>query len=225
MVHTFDTNIAKKYGVHCAIILNHLYFWIEKNKANGKNFFDGYYWTYNTKNSFSELFPYLTQRQIDYSLRKLIDEKIIITGNYNKSSYNRTLWYAITNFGYSILQNCKMEDTNLVNGSDKIVDCINTDINKDINTTDIKTDIRSIIDYLNSKLNSKYKYSSEATVKHINARLNEGFTVDDFKIVIDKKYAEWKGTEREQYLRPQTLFGTKFESYLNQTGGRKQWSK
>ena len=50
----------------------------------------------------------------------------------------------------------------------------------------------------------------------INARLKEGFTVEDFKTVIDKKVDEWKGTELEQYLRPDTLFGTKFESYLNQ---------
>ena len=45
--------------------------------------------------------------------------------------------------------------------------------------------------------------------------MNDGFTVDDFKAVIDKKAKEWKGTEMAQYLRPETLFGTKFESYLN----------
>ena len=72
-----------------------------------------------------------------------------------------------------------------------------------------------IIGYLNKKAETSYRASTKATQKHINARLTEGYTVDDFKTVIDKRCAEWKGTEMEQYLRPETLFGTKFESYLN----------
>ena len=73
-----------------------------------------------------------------------------------------------------------------------------------------------IIEYLNNKLNSKYKSNSKSTISKINARLNEGYKLDDFIAVIDKKYAEWNGTEFEQYLCPETLFGTKFEKYLNQ---------
>ena len=78
-----------------------------------------------------------------------------------------------------------------------------------------KEKIGEVIDYLNEKTGSKYKANTADTVKHINARLAEGFTVDDFKKVIDNKTAEWLGTEMAQYLRPATLFGTKFESYLN----------
>ena len=73
-----------------------------------------------------------------------------------------------------------------------------------------------IINYLNNKLNSKYKYNSKITIEKINARLNEGYTYEDFIKVIDTKYNEWKGTEFEKYLCPETLFGTKFEKYLNQ---------
>ena len=68
---------------------------------------------------------------------------------------------------------------------------------------------------MNEKLKSKYRIQNKVTQKHIRARLKEGFTLDDFKTVIDKKCAEWYGTEMQQYLRPETLFGTKFESYLN----------
>lgn len=77
-------------------------------------------------------------------------------------------------------------------------------------------EIKEIINYLNEKTGSQYKATTQKTRDTIKARLNEGFTVDDFKIVIDKKVTDWKGTEWEKYLRPQTLFGTKFESYLNQ---------
>lgn len=73
-----------------------------------------------------------------------------------------------------------------------------------------------IIDYLNLKAGTRYRATSEDTRKHIRQRFREGRTVDDFKAVIDKKCEEWKGTEWEKFLRPATLFGSKFESYLNQ---------
>jgi uncharacterized phage protein (TIGR02220 family) len=79
-----------------------------------------------------------------------------------------------------------------------------------------------IVDYLNQKAGTKYKASSKKTQTCIHARLAEGFTEDDFKVVIDKKCAEWLGTDFEQYLRPETLFGTKFESYLNAKVTKKQ---
>jgi uncharacterized phage protein (TIGR02220 family) len=72
-----------------------------------------------------------------------------------------------------------------------------------------------IINYLNEKAGTNYKHTTKSTQEHIKARLNDNFSIENFKTVIDKKCAEWKGTEFEQYLRPQTLFGTKFESYLN----------
>lgn len=72
-----------------------------------------------------------------------------------------------------------------------------------------------IVEYLNKKAGTKYQIKSKKTKSCIHARLEEGFTVDDFKTVIDKKCDEWIGTEFEKYLRPETLFGTKFENYLN----------
>ena len=77
-------------------------------------------------------------------------------------------------------------------------------------------DAKLVIDYLNAKTGSKYRYSKSST-KHIIARLGEGFTVDDCKSVIDKKCNEWlTDPKMQQYLRPETLFAGKFESYLNQ---------
>lgn len=74
---------------------------------------------------------------------------------------------------------------------------------------------KTIVDYLNKKTGANYKASTKKTQTCIHARLEEGFTLEDFKTVIDKKCDEWRGTEWEKYLRPETLFGTKFESYLN----------
>ena len=74
----------------------------------------------------------------------------------------------------------------------------------------------SIIEYLNEKAGTKYRTSSKKTHTCIHARLAEGFTEEDFKRVIDNKCASWIGTEWEKFIRPETLFGTKFEGYLNE---------
>ena len=74
-----------------------------------------------------------------------------------------------------------------------------------------------IINRLNSKLGTRYKSNNKDTIRHIKARLKEGFTLDDFYTVIDKKVLLWgKDIKMQAYLRPETLFGTKFESYLNE---------
>ena len=74
---------------------------------------------------------------------------------------------------------------------------------------------KEIIEYLNQRTGKKFKDSSKATQRHIKAKFDEGFSLEDFKRVIDWKSSEWIGTEMEKYLRPETLFGTKFEGYLN----------
>lgn len=81
-----------------------------------------------------------------------------------------------------------------------------------------------VITYLNQKAGTAFKVNSKDTRKHIKARFDEGFTVDDFKTVIDRKVVEWgSNPEMAQYLRPSTLFGTKFESYLNQKTVQPFW--
>lgn len=75
---------------------------------------------------------------------------------------------------------------------------------------------KEIIDYLNAAANKKYRHSTPKTKNLIQARYKENFDVNDFKKVIDIKTKEWLKSDMERYLRPETLFGTKFESYLNQ---------
>jgi uncharacterized phage protein (TIGR02220 family) len=97
------------------------------------------------------------------------------------------------------------------------VDHNNTSINKSIvGKPDSAPFHKDVIDYLNASTGSKYRPSTKATKRLVSTRANEGFTLEHFKQVIDTKTAEWKGTPSAKYLRPETLFGTKFESYLNQ---------
>ena len=77
---------------------------------------------------------------------------------------------------------------------------------------------KEVISYLNEKANTKFKDGNKANQRIISGRIDEGHTLEDFKTVIDNMVAKWKGTEWEQYLRPQTLFqASKFENYLNFT--------
>jgi uncharacterized phage protein (TIGR02220 family) len=92
----------------------------------------------------------------------------------------------------------------------------NTDLTKKQKEDKIlKENIKCIIDYLNESIKSNYRYTTKGTVNLIKARFKEGFTLDNFYDVIDKKVKEWYGTDMEKYLRPETLFGNKFEGYLN----------
>lgn len=74
-----------------------------------------------------------------------------------------------------------------------------------------------IVDYLNKKTGKNFKSDSSKTRKLIDARFNEGYTIEDFRKVIDTKVAQWKGDKKmDGYLRPETLFSNKFEGYLNE---------
>lgn len=76
---------------------------------------------------------------------------------------------------------------------------------------------KEIVAYLNNKLGTNYRAGAKKNKERMNARLNEGYTVDDFKKVIDNKYADWADSPKmARYLRPETLFSPKFESYLNE---------
>ena len=138
MNHSFNTEIAKDIGLVPAVMLEHIAFWILKNEANEKNFFDGAYWTYSSVDGFAKIFDYLTAKQIRSALEKLIETGYLVTGNYNKSTYDRTKWYALTAksrvfYGLSNCQKRKMDLPKKANGSDKKGKPI-PDINKDIKT-------------------------------------------------------------------------------------------
>ncbi len=198
MQHSFNIQIAMKYGVHAAIILNNIYFWVEKNKANNKNFYDGHYWTFNSKTAFAKLFPYMTPRQIEYALKKLVDDKIILTGNYNSDQRDRTLWYSISKTGYILLnnkqipledipQNCEMEQTKLFYGTHKIVQplpYINTNINSDLNSsqsqcqTDNDFEQKKITKDNYSSVNNKNMNQPTSNYKAVKELLQENIEYD-----------------------------------------------
>lgn len=104
MNHSFNVAVAAEYGMLEAVLLEYLYFWITKNKANDVQYYDGYYWTYNSTKALAGLFPYASRATISRALRHLEDEGLILSGNYNKSAYDRTMWYTLEEKGILVLE-------------------------------------------------------------------------------------------------------------------------
>ena len=97
----------------------------------------------------------------------------------------------------------KTENTKTENNNNKLLIC------------------KEVISYLNLKAKKNFKVDTASHQKFIKARLKEGYVLEDFKKVVDIMVAKWKGTDYEQYLQPQTLFGNKMDNYLNQPMPRK----
>lgn len=89
---------------------------------------------------------------------------------------------------------------------------VNANANANVNANIYK----AVVNSLNLHAGTMFSAKSDATKRLIDARLHDGYDFADFDKVIETKCKEWKGTEMEKFLRPQTLFGTKFESYLQQ---------
>lgn len=233
--HHFSVNAACEVGVNAAIILENLVYWIEHNAANRTHYHDGRYWTYNSVQAFAELFPYLSRKVVRTSLDKLVDGGYVVTGEYNQDKRKRTKWYSVTEEGYALREKRPKGTLHLPLGANAIARegnslYISTDSKQadSLNTSDGGSErnkctdeqsesIREIIDYLNDRLGTRFTYRNDKTNGMIRERMREGFSVEDFKTVIDKKAASWKGTEYEKFLRPSTLFApSHFEEYLNE---------
>lgn len=147
-----------------------------------------------------------TLSQSRYHATQYVDEKSMLKLKENGS--------------YSLENGAEIDDEKLIEMSKR--QCRRT-IDEQKTNADIDLDIdkeldliKYIVEYLNKTCGTRYKHSTVNTQKHIRARLRDGYVFEDFKTVIDKKAKEWKGTEMEKFLCPDTLFGSKFEKYLNQ---------
>lgn len=142
------------------------------------------------------------RKKVRIFLQSLEDDKML-------SKKSTTKYTTITIENWAIYQNREQQKNSPGTTQEQHRNTDNNDNN------DNNKYIVEIINHLNQVCKTNYKTSTQNTQKHINARLNEGYIVNDFKKVIDSKYKEWaNNAEMKKYLRPETLFGTKFEGYL-----------
>lgn len=153
MNHSFSVEVAEKFGIEKAVILENFYFWIRKNKANKKNIHDGRCYTYNTAEAFAELFPYIKERKIAQLLREMENEdNLLISGQF--FNYDRTKSYTLTDFALSFFVPSNIQNfdngtyKNMTKEDTETGDCLNTDIKPDIKTTDTHTDNECVPSYV-----------------------------------------------------------------------------
>lgn len=217
----FDGDVAEDVGVNAAVIYWNIEWWVRHNAANGTNFHDGKYWTYNSRKAFSELFGFMSSDAIERALKKLKDKGYIEVGEFNDSPYDRTRWYTVCD-----TRLCENAHSTLCENAHSHY--LYTDVNTDENyieraKTPASEEIpyKEIVSYLNERAGTSYRPSSKKTRSLIHARWQEGFRLEDFRKAIDSRCAEWIHDPRmARFIRPETIFGTKFESYLQTPGGR-----
>lgn len=108
--HYFDTAIAADVGINAAIVFENIKFWINHNEKNGKNLKEGKHWTYSTQKELSEQFEYLSVKQVRTALEKLETAGYIVKGNFNRSGYDRTCWYALGEKGQQEIEETTEEN-------------------------------------------------------------------------------------------------------------------
>jgi uncharacterized phage protein (TIGR02220 family) len=143
-----------------------------------------------------------------------------------RTTYHRIINYGVENFpkyikDFGIVKERSALKINIINNNNlevpkEIKKEVVKVVKKEVSKVDLSIYIE-IIDYLNNCTGQAYKPTSKTNQKYINERLKEGHSVDDFKKVIETKATKWLNTQYQDYLRPQTLFGSKFEAYLNES--------
>lgn len=94
MRHAFNTDLAEKYGIEKALIIDYFAYWVVENMRNEKNFHEGRYWVFNSASALSEKFHYISRRTMNQKLQELEADGILISGNFNKNKFDRTKWYS-----------------------------------------------------------------------------------------------------------------------------------
>jgi len=178
-VHVFNVDDAVKYGMEKAVILQNMRFWLDKNKANGTNLHDGYYWTYNSAEAFFKLFPYFkSAKVIQRLLKSMVEDGLLLASNYNKKGYDRTKWYSMPEYCAESFdtshcskmtngldkndqcngQECPMDCSKMTNAmvkNDQPIPDINTDSKPDVKT-DTNTSVNSDSSWIEESFEAFY---------------------------------------------------------------------
>ena len=172
-----------------AVILQQLHYWLQRSNTVR----DNHKWVYNSMADWNKQFPWLSRKALSNHFKKLEKRGLIITGNYNKLSFDKTKWYRIDYDAFSHLEQ-----------------------------PSIAAQRREVVEYLNQKTGKHFKPDADGNKRIIEPRLKEDYTVDEMKKVIDNMYSLWHGVTfrngelGDNYLKPETLFrSSKIDGYLN----------
>ena len=228
MVHMFDADIAAECGVNAAVILQHLCFWIEKNKANNEHFHDGMYWTYCSVKALTEIFYYLSRDKINTALGKLKDAGYILEGNYNADPFSHTKWFTVTekvaaDFGKSnnrFTENPKCNSI-IYNKGFNITDNINTyTLGDSVESAEIEghSEHPSDVDEFFDSVWQLYpRKLGKSAVKKTQRKKLQKVGYDTLKRCIDnfKDYIATHGTQEQYVMYGSTFFNGRYVDWMD----------
>ena len=109
MNHSFNVEVATKYGIPHALVLGHIDFMVQKARTNGEKRIEGKYWMRKSVSEFAEMYPYLTKNQVRRAIEKLRDDGLIVSRRFKSNECTKTLWYTVTKEGRKLLGNDKTQ--------------------------------------------------------------------------------------------------------------------
>lgn len=237
-----DQDLATVIGLNEAIVLQQLNYWLHSKSAKKIN---DKWWIYNTyENWKKQNFPFWSVATIRRTFSSLEKKEVVVSANFNRAGFDKTKWYSIdeTKLNQLMSSACDQNEqtiySNRADGTDQNEHTYTRDYAETTSDTNKNSDksqvtyqqsqstkkedksepipYKEIIDYLNQKTGAHYKASSKANQRLIQARWHEGYTLQDFKTVINNKAFEWQASPKMwRYMRPATLFSSKFDDYLN----------
>ncbi|PIC98589.1 replication protein [Sporosarcina sp. P29] len=224
----FSPKFAAVVGINEALFLQQLHYRLQIST----NINQGHKWVYNTYKQWTDEFPCWTIHLIKRLITKLEKEGLIITSEYNKMPMDRTKWYRIDYeklsqqgggfVPFEQTESVYSEEQNRLSEKSVLLPAITKELKQTTKNTRASeknlATISSVIDYLNQKASKRFRHNTNTTVDLLHERIEEGYTLADFKLVIDTKAAQWlHHPQFRHYLQPSTLFkAEKFENYLNE---------
>lgn len=215
--HSFSVDVAQKYGIDIALMLNHFSFWYLKNKSDGVNFHENDFWVRMRAEQLREYFPYYSLRQLRYIIDKMIDLELLKQDTFNKRSNDTTKWYCLSKLGKKIMQisvdksNNKSQKTaskNTENWSDKNVTPLS-----DKNVSPSDKNVTSII------RDTEYRYYNYITEKlSVNISLLEvicmqnKLKIETVKNKIDE-FQLWCSAKKQNHFNDGDLY-THFSAWI-----------
>lgn len=178
---SFDTEIAKEYGVLEAVMLQDIYYWVGGNEEKGFNFYDGKYWTYNTIKEFQFKYQFPSEKQIRTALKHLQDAGLIETGDFSSNRFKRPTYYTITEKGVAVLNHTE------------VTTCCPTGQNEsDQRDTTCSTERAIDNIYINNNITSLTNQTNKSNTNQYSS--NDSFA-EEFEIIW-KKYPNKRGKQK-----------------------------
>jgi hypothetical protein len=209
MQFNFDSKIAEKFGLNEAVFIHNIFFWINHNKVNNRNQYEGRFWTYNTKRAFVKQFPFWTYEQMKKIIDNLNKSGVLLMSNFNENKWDKTIWYSLSDEVMDYYENLLKPNENALLQKQQssvektTIECVNNN-NRVLQSqhsligTDNKTHIENQIEGSLAFFQNNFPSAYEALMMQFKSKIKD---FQKFQILFDAKVETEKLEYDERVLR------------------------